>query len=134
MSNKNNNVKVEIDYDKLAKAIVSAMDTKEKSSQKKTHWRNVAMKWMNGIIYIFFCVSAIISIPCFWNSKYDGTSNSIILCIIATIVLLAIAFVSFLCQQETQDDNYEVASNLFSVNISFVALIIAIIALKTTTG
>ena len=134
MDENKNIIQFEIDYDKLAQAVVGALDKKAKADRNKTRWRNTAMKWVNGIIYLVFAFLSLSGIVYFWMSRFNGTCDSLILCIIATIVLSASAFICFMCQQETLDDNYETAINLFSVNISFVALIIAFIAFNTTNG
>ena len=131
---KNNRIKVDVDYDKLAKAIVKAMEKKDETVKKRTRWRNTTMKWVNGIVFLFCFFASINVIIYIWKNRFDGSANSWAYCIIATIAFSILAFLSFMSQQETLIDDYSTSINHFSINISLIALLVAIYALKTKAG
>lgn len=118
---------LEIDYDKLAEAIVKAKN-ESKMMRNSTKFRTLLMKTFNGIVYIMISLYSIMGIGWIWTDYYPRTS-SIMTCIAFSIGLAVIAIFTFLCQQETLDDKQVEAFNYFSTNISLVALIIALVSL-----
>ena len=124
---------LEIDYDKLAIAIVKAQKKtsveNEKSAAKTTRFRNALFGNVNGFIY--YAVSFFMAVCIFstWVSYANGTVNSLSLSIVFTILFAFLGFVSFMSGIETRKDNYEQTVALFNTNVSLIALIIAIIAL-----
>ena len=135
--NRNGNY-LEIDYDKLAEAIVKAQEkTKEaskKSESRKTRFRNAFLGNFNGIFYHGLSILLIYFIIKIWISFSKHEITSLISCIIFTVMFAVFSIVSFLCGQETFGDDYERSRSLFSTNVSLIALIIAIIALYKNIG
>ena len=123
------NVHFEIDYDKLAKAISKANAESENKTSEHSRVRLKLMKTLNGIIYsgiytvCFFCVY------CIWKSYSYTTAIDLAVRIVFSVVLIAFGIVMFLSQQESFDESHEESKDHFNINLSFIALIVALIAL-----
>ena len=126
-------IHLEIDYQKLAEAIVQAQNEarKEEKLKKKKHtrFRNAVLGFVNGTVYhgIFGC--CLVIILGIWGSFLTEHKISLLVSIIATVLFAIIGFISFLCGQETLDDDYETTVHLLDLNISIVAMVIAMISL-----
>lgn len=121
-------VNLEIDYDKLAQAIVRAQN-KSKSSPKNVHWRKRLFQYVNGISYLLFAFASLYPIKLIWTNYQNKTNASLWSCIVGTVVCVILALGFFACQQETLDDDYDATINQFNTIIALVALIVSIIAL-----
>ena len=124
----------EIDYDKLAEAIVKAQNDAKKPNKETGRLRSAAMRFFNGAIYSTVYVLAGLFIYTIWTESYTKQNASFIGCIILTVILAFIGIYTFLCQQETFQDKENDAREHFNINISLVALIVAIIALFKEVG
>ena len=118
---------IEIDYDKLAEAIVKAQNKTSKKSSSKL--RNAALNFFNGAIYSMVYLVAVVSIYAIWSEVYPNQENSLIGCILISVIMAFIAVYAFLCQQESFKDKETETLEYFNVNISLIALIVALIAL-----
>ena len=119
---------LEIDYDKLAEAIVKA-NKKEKTKKNKTTHRGLIMSFGNGAIYIglIFLVLHRTIRMCI-ESFHDGPVN-LFGCIIFFLTSIPVLIFLFLTFRETLCDTEEEALSHFQTNISMAALIVALIAL-----
>lgn len=122
---------LEIDYDKLAEAIVKANNN---SKKKKDKIRTSAMRFFNGMTFAMIYVIAFLGLYATWSEAYSKNNAPLIECIILSVAFLVIGVYSFLCQQETFDDNESDTVEFFNTNISLVALIVALIALFKGVG
>ncbi len=120
-------VNIEIDYDKLAEAIVKAQNKTSKKSSSKL--RNAALNFFNGAIYSMVYLVAGVSIYAIWSEVYPNQENSLIGCILISVIMAFIGVYAFLCQQESFKDKEAETLEYFNVNISLIALIVALIAL-----
>lgn len=120
-------VNIEIDYDKLAEAIVKAQNKTSKKSSSKL--RNAALNFFNGAIYSMVYLVAGVSIYAIWSEVYPNQENSLIGCILISVIMAFIGVYAFLCQQESFKDKETETLEYFNVNISLIALIVALIAL-----
>lgn len=119
---------LEIDYDKLAEAIVKA-NKKEKTKEDKITHRGLVVTFGNGAIYIglmFWVFNRIVRI-CI-DSFQNGTVN-LFGCIVVFLTSIPVLIFLFLTFRETLCDTEEEALSHFNTNISVVALIVALIAL-----
>ena len=119
---------LEIDYDKLAEAIVKA-NKKEKNKEDKITHRGLIVTFGNGAIYIglmFLVFNRIVRI-CI-DSFQNGTVN-LFGCIVVFLTSIPVLIFLFLTFRETLCDTEEEALSHFNTNISVVALIVALIAL-----
>ncbi len=70
-SNKTNNVAIDIDYDKLAEAIVRAQNAatieQRKLVKKRTRFRNVLLVFLNGSLYHGIAIYCILFIIRVWK-------------------------------------------------------------------
>lgn len=122
-------VNIEIDYDKLAEAIVKAQ-TKLSQKEKRTRkFRSAAMSLFNGAIYAIVYTFAIAMIYVVWRECYANQTVPLIGCILFTLVLAFIGIYAFLCQQESHRDSETDTITHFNTNIALIALIVAMIAL-----
>lgn len=124
---------LEIDYDKLAEAIVKANKTAKKE-KGKGKIRTSAMRFFNGMIFAMVYVLAGLSIYATWSEAYSRNNAPLINCIVLTIAFLVVGIYAFLCQQETFDDSESDTVEFFNTNISLIALIVALIALFKGVG
>lgn len=131
MANRNRNSKrqlIEIDYEKLANAIVNAQ--KSSNDDEKGHKsRNSLIHFLNGTIYIILAIFCVWGIVRYWSESYVGTVESLIQCILITAILAVFAVWFFLCQQESLSDKGKSAIDDFSLNISLAALLVSLVAL-----
>ena len=124
---------LEIDYDKLAEAIVKAQkQTKPKKDTGK--FRSAAMSFFNGAIYSVVYVFSVICIYTTWAESYMKQNAPLIGCIILSVMLFFIGIYAFCCQQETHHDGISDAREHFNINISLIALIVSIVALFKEVG
>lgn len=131
MANRNRNSKrqfVEIDYEKLANAIVNAQESSN-NDVKGHKSRNSLINFLNGTIYIILAVFCVWGIVRYWSGSYVGTVESLIQCILITAILAVFAVWFFLCQQESLSDKGKGAIDDFSLNISLAALLVSLVAL-----
>lgn len=124
-------VPIELDYERLAEAIICAQEKAKQKNNKRQIFRTALMGNINGMIFITISIFSVLFIIGTWTAYYNGTISSIPLCIIITVLCGFIAIFSFLCQQETFNDGAEETMTYFSANISLVALVVAIMALIT---
>lgn len=131
-------VNVEIDYDKLAEAIVKAQQKAEvetiKETRKTSKFRTLAMSFFNGSIYSVIYVLSIYFVYIIWTESYGKPGITLISCIIFTALFAFVAIYAFLCQQETYNDKATDVHQHFNTNVSLVALIVALIALVKEVG
>lgn len=94
--------------------------------KNKSSKRMQLMKFLNGVMYICMILLIInLYISKIWNSTTYDMFSKIIFAIIAIVCVMWL----FMCQQETLNDKDETAKEMFSLNISFVALVISLVAL-----
>ena len=122
-------INIEIDYDKLAEAIVKA-ETMAQSKQLHTgKVRSIAMRFMNGLIYCIIYVFATLCIFTTWSECYPDKTIPLYGCVIITILFSIIGIYAFVCQQESFKDPDAEAMKYFNSNVSLIALIVSLIAL-----
>ncbi len=126
-------VSLEIDYDKLAEAIIKAQNESVKR-QKRSKFRSTAMNFFNGTIYAVVYSLAIVMVYVVWAECYATQTIPLIGCIIFTAIFAFVGIYAFLCQQETHNDSDSDTITHFNTNIALVALIIAMIALFQSNG
>ena len=124
----------EIDYDKLAEAIVKAQNDAKNLKKNTGKFRSAAMAFFNGAVYSVVYVLAGLCIYATWTESYAKQSASLLGCIILTIILAFMGVYAFLCQQESMQDKESDAREHFNTNVSLIALIVAIVALFKEVG
>ena len=123
---------LEIDYDKLAEAIVKA--SKKTSYKRNTKIRGFLMGMCNGILYLALCYLVVNTIVQMWEEYAKNGAHNIFICILMSVVGIAVAILLFLAQQETTDDSDEEVFSHFNTTVAFAALIVALIALFKGVG
>lgn len=131
-------VNLDVDTEKLAKAIIEAQQKVEEETTKETRrankFRTRAMSFFNGTIYALISIISIYFIYIIWTDSYSKPEVSLPSCIVFTFLFAFVAIYSFLCQQETFNDKAADVHEHFNTNIALVALIIALIALVKGVG
>lgn len=126
-------VNMEIDYDKLAEAIVKAQNQVEEKNKKIGVILRIAMTICNVIVY--FIIFSILSyaIVIFWEKEAVNAQETIakVTLIILTSLLLALVF---LLMGEAITGTKKEVQNHFNTNMTLVALVIAFIALFQSNG
>lgn len=99
-----------------------------KIEQKRHSARTITMFVCNFIIYSVVYVTAILFFLGFLQTETNNW-QTVLIKIIFVIVFLAVAILMFLSIIESFKDNKKDVQNHFNTNVSFIAIIIAIIAL-----
>ncbi len=131
--NKINNLNVEIDYDKLAEAIVRAQEfvlhNQNNQVKKRTRFRNALLGYVNGAIYHGIAIASVLFIIGIWRSYYLEQKFSLLLSVGISILCAIIGTISFLCGQETLDDDFNTTIPLLDLNVSLFAMVLAMVSL-----
>lgn len=121
-------INMEIDYDKLARAIAKALNDNEVISNTNSKYRSILMRFSNGCIYLIGLALSGVCIYKIWDNC-SLNQVTIIKAIIFTVLFAFMGIYFFLCQQETLGDKDKDSREHFNTNISFIALIVSLIAL-----
>lgn len=124
---------LEIDYDKLAEAIVAA-NQKREHRPRNTKIRGFVLGMCNGILYSGLCFIVLNNIVKMWMGYAKSGTPNLCMCILVSIVGVAIAILLFLAQQETTNDTDEEVFSHFNTTVAFAALIVALVALFKGVG
>ena len=125
---------LEIDYDKLAEAIVKAQNKLKTPTKNTGKFRTAAMSFFNGTIYSFVAIISGFGIYGTWKEYYPQSNSSVTSCTILTGILSITCIYSLLCQNESLNDKANDVREHFNTNISLIALIIAMLALLMGVG
>lgn len=106
----------------------SAKGKLPKTEQKRRSPRTITMFVCNFIIYSVVYVTAILFFLGFLQTKTNNC-QTLLLKIIFILVFLAIAVLMFLSMMESLKDSKKDVQNHFNTNVSFIALIVSLIAL-----
>ena len=140
---------LEIDYDKLAEAIVKAQEVSEDEANKKRRFTSGSFAMLITVAFSGFSIfvallaaSLILALVVSWNTlQWDGFTNMVVsiliiaFCIVFAIVLGLYAVLLWKSAKEIeteQDRNYIIS--VFSGIVSFAALIVALVALFKGVG
>ena len=126
--NKIENLNLDIDYDKLAVAIVKAQNTSETNRNTNSNFRSILMRFFNGCMYIFGVLISGVCIYKIWTN-YSLNQVTLFNAIVFTILFVFMGVYFFLCQQETLKDKDSDSREHFSINVSLIALVVSLIAL-----
>ena len=124
---------LEIDYDKLAEAIVKA-NKKRVTRPRNTKVRGFLLGMCNGILYSGLCWFVVSHIVKMWMEYAKSGLPNLFMCILMSAVGFAIAVLLFLAQQETTNDTDEEVFSHFNTTVAFAALIVALVALFKGVG
>lgn len=118
----------EIDYEKLAEAIVKAQSNEKEIKKDTGKLRSSAMSFLNGVMYSTVYIVSGLFIYTVWTELHPKHNVSLVSCVVLTMVLVFVGAYSFLCQQESFQDKKSDIREHFNINISLIALIVAIVA------
>ncbi len=121
-------VNVEINYDKLAQAIVKAQLESEEQKSKGKKTRRSVFRFLNAFAFVLMAVLFIAGIVLLWTTLI-GATVELWVRIFATAALVLMVIITLLCFNESLDDDYQDSIALFTALVSLVALIVAVIAL-----
>lgn len=124
---------LEIDYDKLAEAIVTVQQNHKRKINANKSLREKAMFYLNGTLYAAVYIFAGFCIYLSWQ-KYNQSSMTLFFSILNTVIFAFIGIYAFLCQQEAFGDDAQTVQTHFNTNIALAALIISVIALFKGVG
>ena len=124
------NIKNEINYDKLAEAIVRAKQIEaKKNKQRPNRVRGAVMAAANTMIPIIFAIFTILTCIGMWVEFSTESTLGLIECIAHTLLLAVVLIISVCCSIEAWKDDDESAISHFNTNVAIVALIVALITL-----
>ncbi|MBP3645693.1 MAG: hypothetical protein J6K55_04640 [Clostridia bacterium] len=122
-------VSLEIDYDKLAAAIVAANTRSCSTKKKRSPVRMYLMGMCNGFLYVSLGLFAILLGIEMWKEYFATGIPSVFICICVSSLLVTWIFLFFLALQETFSDNENEVLSHFNTTVSLVALVVALVAL-----
>lgn len=125
---------LEIDYDKLAKAIVKAQEDARDNNKRPNKFRANTMIAINISIPLMFILFSIIACFTIWREFVTNGTYTVFTCIVASIFLALFVFMNIMSAIEAWKDDDENAIKHFNTNVSLAALIIALIALLKEIG
>lgn len=140
---------LEINYDKLAEAIVTAQEKSEDEANKNRKFTSGSFAMLIMVAFGGFSIfvallaaSLILALVVSWNTlQWDGFTNIVVsiltiaFCIVFAIVLVLYAVLLWKSAKEIEtekDRNYIIS--VFSGIVSFAALIVALVALFKGVG
>lgn len=118
-------VNFEIDYEKLAEAIVKANRTTTSTEFKYSKRRIKIMNFCNGAIYLMGFAYGVTKIFDMWSNNEFGLRDKLFF----SVILITTSLVCFLMQQESLSETKEETAFHFNSNIVFLTLIVALVAL-----
>ena len=119
-------INMEIDYEKLADAIVKAQNNAKLDSKNKLKARRFLMSEFNMLFYFFLAAILLLAICLIWMGNLNSGLFSRI---IVSALFLFLTVMSVKSAFESVEDKETDAHNHFNTNVSLVALIVALIAL-----
>ncbi len=125
-------VELEIDYKKLAEAIVKAQENAAKTKKRPNRMRGAIMGSLNAMLYFLVGLVSIIAIIGAWieyASTLENPTRYLSDYIGCTVMLVVSALLSVMCGIEAIKDNDEAAQTHFNSLIAVVALIVSLVAL-----
>ncbi len=122
-------VETKIDYKKLAKEIVAALEEAKKLKERPNRIRAAAMAAANTMIPVLLALFAILACVGMWIEFANEPAHELSTYIGNTALFVAIAVVSICCGIEAWKDDDENAIMHFNTNVALVALIVALVAL-----
>lgn len=128
------NVNMEINYDKLAEAIVEAQQKVKEHSKRPNRFRGSVMAIVNVSIPVLLAIFSVISCIGIWQEYIIEPTHGLFYCIFYTILFAVVVIISFFYSYEAWKDDDENAIMHFNTNIALVALIVAMIALLKGLG
>ena len=94
-------VKTEIDYEKLAVAIVEAQNKVTEKASSSRKFREAGMSFFNGSVYAFLYGLIGYLVYGLWNNVHVETNMAFYKEVFLSIILAFIGIYAFLCQQES---------------------------------
>ena len=128
------NVNMEIDYDKLADAIIKAQEKAKEQSKRPNRFRSSVMAIVNVCIPVLLAIFSVITCVGIWKEYFIDPVNGLFRCIFLTLLFIVVVIISICCSREAWKDDDENAIMHFNTNIALVALIVAMIALLKGLG
>lgn len=119
------NVNVDIDYEKLAEAIVKAQREAEKQEGRPNRFRASMMSVLNISLYAFTFLFSVLLIVAVWKTAIDSR-------IVKTIYTVVFAFTgvySVACLCESWCDSDKRAQEHFNSNVALIAMVLALLQL-----
>lgn len=120
------NLNIEIDYKKLADAIVEANNNSKVKDMKHSKVRCTIMNWLNGIVYSIIYILSFYGVYYVWHNNLLA---SLVAKILFSVFFAVLGISMLLSQQESIKESFEESREHFNTNISLIALIVALIAL-----
>ena len=125
---------LEIDYDKLAEAIVKAGEELQKKKKRPNKFRAIGKSIFNmtvSVVAVLVLIGVIISI---WSQPVLKEMLTVFESILITVVLASFALLHIFSAIECWKDDDENAIATFNNNIAILALIVALVALFKGVG
>ena len=116
----------DIDYEKLAMAIIKAQEITKKEKKKHAIFRIFVMKVLNFLIYAGLVFASVIFLILLWKYIIARQILSVKLGYAISIFMVVVAIFSLLCMVEAMFDKSDTVREYFSLNISLIALTISV--------
>lgn len=127
-------VNLEIDYDKLADAIVKANERTKKAQKRHNGFRAGIMVAINAALPVAIMLAMILTGITIWSDYVPNGIMGTLESVVTTVLLTIIAVSQLLSAVEAWKDDDETALQHFNANIGLAALIVALAAFFKGVG
>ena len=128
------NLSLEIDYDKLAEAIVLAQQKANESHKRLKSIRTLIMSTANTVLPATVALIALVSGLGMCMEIFTEPVHSVLFYFIFAVSFIIVIPVSICCAIEAWNDQEEASMQHFNSNIALVALVISLVALLKGVG
>ncbi len=119
------NVNVDVDYEKLAEAIVKAQREAEKQEGRPNRFRASLMSVLNITLYVLAFLFSIILLIALWNAGIESLAAKVVF----SLIFAFTGVYSVACFLESLQDSDKRAQEHFNSNVALLAMIIALLTL-----
>lgn len=118
-------VNLEIDYEKLAQAVVNAQQKAAQKTTRPNRFRGTIMGALNMSLYLMLAFLSVGMVIGVWTTPIGGTISQVFF----SVLFVIIGIFSGGCAVESFKDSDENAQQHFNTNITLIALVVALAAL-----
>ena len=119
------NVNVDVDYEKLAEAIVKAQREAEKQEGRPNRFRASLMSGLNIALYVIAFIFSVLLIIALWSAGIESLAAKAVY----SLIFAFTGIYSVACFLESLQDSDKRAQEHFNSNVALIAMIIALLTL-----
>ena len=129
-----NELNLEIDYDKLAEAMVLAQQKANESTKRPKSIRTLIMSTANTVLPAVVALIALMAGIGMCMEIFTDPVHSVLFYFVFAVSFIIVISVSICCAIEAWNDREEAAIQHFNSNIALAALVVSLVALLQGVG